>query len=212
MKYIGLILRDKYLLVAAFFILLPSGFDLFLGQQGRIVVSSPLSIDPLFRQTVLYMVDHNLDGATAVVINRPYPSDRRKYLPAYIRDRSIPLYWGGPVSDTDEVLVMIWDENQDQSPDIRSPDVRLLKEWLKEKGNTLDGIESRPDKYRLYIGYAGWQALQFEMERLSGVWVLGGAWSKRWSDQGLDGVTMWKKILGESGFYHRSGIRNGIGA
>jgi putative AlgH/UPF0301 family transcriptional regulator len=104
MKYLRAIFKDKFLLIGAFFILLPSGFIFFFGQEGQIFISHPQSSDSNFNHTVLYMADHSIDGATAFVLNKPYPRDKLKFIPTYIQRRDIPVFWGGPVNDKDDIL------------------------------------------------------------------------------------------------------------
>ena len=210
MKYIRAIFRDKFLLLAAFFILLPTGFKLLFGVEGQIFVSQPLATDPIFDHTVLYMMDHSIDGASALVLNRAYPPAKKDKIPAFIAKRNIPVFWGGPVGDETEIFVWEWRGTD-------KPKIMSFDSWVAEDIDILDKIEKSPDQYRIYIGYAGWQALQYEMERIADVWVLG---AKRvvifpmidFSNPALDGRDIWLKTLQNSDFYKKPAIRGKISA
>ena len=204
MKYLRAIFRDKFLLLAAVFILLPTGFKLCCGIEGQIFVAQPLANDPNFDHTVLYMMNHTIDGATALVLNRLYPADKKKFIPTFISRRKIPIYWGGPVNDKTDIFVL--KINGDQKPKIMSFD-----NWVSEDVDILNKIENSPDQYRIYIGHAEWEALQYEMERIAHIWVLGAKRSVvlplAFSKTGLERRDIWLKALQNSDFYKRQAIK-----
>jgi putative transcriptional regulator len=204
MKYIRAIFRDKFLLLAAFFILLPTGFKLCCGVEGRIFVAQPLATDPNFDHTVLYMVRHSIDGASAIVLNRQYPSIKKNKIPPFISQRNIPVFWGGPIGDETDLFVL--ELQGDQKPKIMSFD-----NWVAEDIDILDKIEKSPKRYRIYMGHAEWQPLQYEMERIYNVWVLGAKRSiifpEIFSNSGLGGHDIWLKALENSDFYKKQAIK-----
>jgi putative transcriptional regulator len=209
MKYLRAIFKDKFLLIGAFFILLPSGFIFFFGQAGQIFLSHPQGNDLNFNHSVLYMVDHSIDGATALVINKPYPNEKLKFLPAYLQRRNIPIFWGGPVNDKDNVFIMKFDGTQ-------KPRVMTFDGWVSEDPNILDKVEKSPEIFRVYMGYAGWQALQFEMERLRKGWVIGVKRSfffpKLMGAESINDKSLWFKALEGSDYYKVQAITGSIRA
>ncbi|OFW87809.1 MAG: hypothetical protein A3J37_02040 [Alphaproteobacteria bacterium RIFCSPHIGHO2_12_FULL_45_9] len=209
MKYLRAIFRDKFLLLAAFFILLPTGFKLCCGVEGQIFVASPTATDSNFDHTVLYMMKHNIDGASALILNRPYPSDQKNKLPSFIAKRNIPVFWGGPIGDETDVFVLKL--QGDQKPKIMSFD-NLVAEDI----DILDEIEKLPDQYRIFMGHAEWQSLQYEMERIANIWVLGAkrsvVFSKIFSKLNLNGRDIWLKTLENSDFYKKQAIKGKISA
>ncbi len=209
MKYLRAIFQDKFLLLAAVFILLPTGFKLCCGVEGQIFVAQPLVDDANFDHTVLYMTHHTIDGATALILNRPYPADKKNIIPAFIAKRKIPVYWGGPVNDETDIVVL--KINGELKPEIMSFD-----NWVSEDADILDKIENEPDQYRIYIGHAEWEALQYEMDRIAHIWVLGVKRSVIlpliFSNSGLDGRDIWLKTLQNSDFYKRQAIKGKITA
>ena len=204
MKYLRAIFRDKFLLLGAFFILLPTGFKLTCGVEGRVFVASPMAADPNFDHTVLYMMVHNIDGASALVLNRPYPSSLKKHIPAFVSQRNIPVFWGGPVGEEKDLFVLKL--QGDQKPKIMSFD-----SWVAEDIDILNKIEKSPDQYRIFMGRAEWQTLQYEMERIANIWVLGTkrsvVFSNIFSGQNLNGRDIWLKTLENSDFYKKQAIK-----
>ena len=209
MKYIRAVFKEKFLLIGVFFILLPSGFIFFFGQAGQIFISHPQAQDANFNQSVLYMVEHNIDGAKALVINRLYPDDKTQFIPSYLSKRNIPIFWGGPVHDKDEVFIM-------QFNGVQKPKVMIFDKWVSSDPDILDKVEASPEIYRVFMGYAGWEAVQFEMERLSKIWVVGIRRSHFFpyflKSQKLNPRSLWLKALEKSNFYKRQAITGGIEA
>ncbi len=209
MKYLRAIFKDGFLLLAAFFILLPTGFKLLWGMEGQVFVAQPLANDPHFDHTVLYMVSHTIDGATAVILNRPYPLEKKNSIPSFVARRKIPVFWGGPVQDETAIFVLEWQHSQ-------NPKVMSLESMLAQDIDILDKIEKSPDRYRVLIGCARWQALQYEMERISDIWVSGIKNSiifpVIFSAPALDGRDIWLKVLEDSDFYKGKPIKGKITA
>lgn len=74
MKYIPRSAKG-YILLAAFFILLPTLNGLYAGQENRFLLVSPvIGADGVFHQTVVYIEKHDLlTGARGYIVNRPVP-------------------------------------------------------------------------------------------------------------------------------------------
>ena len=67
--------------------------------KDRLLVATPALTDPNFDRTVVYVLEHNPDGALGVVINRPGRLPAAAAVPAWADRASEPsmLYDGGPV-------------------------------------------------------------------------------------------------------------------
>ena len=210
MKSLRFLFKDKFLLLAAFFILLPSGFKLCLGVEGQIFVASPNADNPDFDHTVLYMFHHTIDGAGALILNRDYPLSKHNKIPSLLSKQHIPLYWGGPVNDETDIFVLEW------NGDNQKPKIMLFDRLVAEDIDILNKIEKRPDKYRIYLGSSNWQSLQYEMERISNIWILGASRAETLSDifstPTLNDQAIWLKTLKNSNFYKKQAILNKISA
>ena len=66
---------------------------------GRLLVASPLLVDPNFYKTVVLMLQHDRDGAVGVVLNRPSEEPVESHLPEWVRRLEDPpvIFVGGPV-------------------------------------------------------------------------------------------------------------------
>lgn len=203
------IFKDKFLLLAAFFILLPTGFKFFFGIEGQIFIARPDLPDPNFAFTVLYMIDHSIDGAEALILNRPYPDNQKNKLPHYLLNKNIPIYWGGSIDDQTHVVVL-------ELRGADKPTIMKFDNWIAQNIDILEKIENSPDRYRIYVGHAKWQSLQYEMECISNAWVLGieraAAFKEIFSQNALDQNAIWLKILYISDFYKRQAIKGRIAA
>lgn len=204
MKYIRAIFRDKFLLFAAFLILLPTGFKLLCGVEGRIFVAQPLVSDPHFEHTVLYMVSHDIDGATALVLNRQYPLVKKRKIPVFLTDKNIPVFWGGPIHDETDIFVL-------ELQDGKKPKIVLFDKSSLELIDLLDKIAVSPDRYRVFMGSAKWGPIQYEMERISEVWFLvdknPDVFFDVFSDVNSASRDIWLKLLRNSEFYKRRAIK-----
>ncbi|MEI7993009.1 MAG: YqgE/AlgH family protein, partial [Actinomycetota bacterium] len=67
--------------------------------SGRLLVATPPLVDPNFDRTVVYLIEHNEQGALGVVINRPSDEDRLSGLDVWHDLMSPPavVFAGGPV-------------------------------------------------------------------------------------------------------------------
>jgi len=67
---------------------------------GRLLVATPLLVDPNFDRTVVLVLDHDGDGTLGVVVNRPTAVPVREVLPAWTElAEPLPMvFQGGPVA------------------------------------------------------------------------------------------------------------------
>ncbi len=189
-----------WIVVGAFFILLPSVFKLTLTKPDTVFAASAAMQDENFTETVLYMAHHTVDGAIAVVLNRPYPKDRKKDLPAFLQKDNLFVFWGGPVGDGDIIHIMRMDENGG------NPELRPFDEWLTDHKDILGEVEKSPQQFRIYIGVAQWGPLQFELERLAGAWYLGVKNKVIFVIPLSKLDTMWHEFMKEAPQNHKSAI------
>jgi putative transcriptional regulator len=68
-------------------------------RPGSLLVSSIELVEPTFRRTVIYIIEHNDAGSLGVVINRPSETAVQNVLPNWSELAAKPqaLYVGGPV-------------------------------------------------------------------------------------------------------------------
>lgn len=161
-----------FLMAGVFFILLPSVLNLYKGETGRLIVASGKMNDPNFDQTAIYMFHHSYDSAYGLVINRPLPQNDLERVPAFLKGKDIPLYYGGPAGYPEVVVIL------ERGKDKAGHDVLLshaFDDIVKDDPAILDkivaSIHAGEKRYRVYLGYAGWGLFQIEREFGQGVWA-----------------------------------------
>lgn len=137
------------------------------------LIAMPAMEDPYFSKTLVYICEHNDQGALGVIVNRPLDMnlaslfekvDLALEVPGFA---DLPVYFGGPVQ-TDRGFVLH----------------RPLGEWQstlevsKTMGLTSSrdiliamGKEGQPQDVLVSLGYAGWGAGQLENELAQNGWL-----------------------------------------
>lgn len=144
-------------------------------RPGTLLVAAPTLTDPNFARTLVLLIDHGVEGALGVVINRPLGLDVREVLEPWAELASTPatLFSGGPVDEQAALAVGRLDPACDEEPvgwrpfhgDLGLVDLDTPTELL---AGTLSGL-------RIFAGYAGWSAGQLEDELAEGSWYVVGA-------------------------------------
>ncbi len=146
--------------------------------QGRALVASPYLSDPNFLRSVVYMLQHDEDGALGVVLNRPTDRSVASLLEA-ISDGKVTsdavIHWGGPV---DGPLMLLQELRGEGTSGIfaASEQERILEICREGLAGSAENDEhsTRPiaGSYRVFDGYAGWGAEQLQHELKDGGWLV----------------------------------------
>ena len=138
--------------------------------RGRLLVAGPPLEDPNFRRTVVFMIEHNDDGALGVVLNRPSPIDIADALPQWVGLAAAPpaVFIGGPVEQG--AVLGLGRLVDDAAPEGLTP---------VHSGIGVLDLEADPARLlgdvggvRLFTGYAGWGPGQLEGELAMGGWFV----------------------------------------
>lgn len=139
---------------------------------GRLLVATPELGDPNFSHTVIYMVEHDENGAMGLVVNRPLAkgpiADLLKGLHAESDEAQgeIIIHFGGPVQPG-KGFVLHSDDYISDSTIVGSSgiavtaQVEIVQAIARGKG---------PQKSIFLLGYAGWAPGQLEAEIAEGGW------------------------------------------
>ena len=156
---------------------------------GRLLVATPMLLDPNFYRTVVYMAEHSSEGAVGIVLNRPSAEVVRDHLPQWHGLMSEPrvVFVGGPVAN--EIAIGL----------ARDP-IAIPEEWdPAASGIGLLDLAGGPEAVvgvgdaRAYSGYAGWIRSQLEAELRTGSWVLVDAFDDDVFTDEPD--ALWRKVL-----------------
>jgi putative transcriptional regulator len=142
-------------------------------EPGTLLVAAPTLLDPNFRRTVVYIIEHRGEGTLGVVLNRPSDVSVQEVLPAWAphSTRSKAVFVGGPVDAKTALCLATFLPGHDPSTiggvvAVRGP-VALVD--LDSDPATLG---PRMRGLRVFAGYAGWNAGQLDDEIERGDWIL----------------------------------------
>ena len=137
------------------------------------LIAMPAMEDPDFTRSLVYVAEHNDEGALGVVINRPIDLTvedlfERVDIPLDAKDLGdAPIYFGGPVQ-TDRGFVLHRPVGEWQSSLKVNADIALTssKDILQAVGSS-----GEPSEVLITLGYSGWGAGQLEEELAQNAWL-----------------------------------------
>ncbi len=164
--------------------------------KGSLLIAAPGLIDPNFLRTVVFIAEHNEEGALGLILNRPsevtvgklwtslsedeYPkcqlAEGEELEPGIPRERFAHV--GGPVQEN---AVLLLHGHADLNPGLDpvipgvflASDVALLQTLLERA--CLRPAEGAA--FRVFCGYAGWGSGQLDQELQAGGWIAAEATS-----------------------------------
>ncbi len=136
------------------------------------LVAMPNMDDPFFQDSVIYLCEHDEEGALGIIINKPSPITMDMIFAA--SDRNIPLrmqhesvMMGGPVQVDRGYVVHTplgnWQSTLAVTGNVALTSSRDIIENLSEPGAV--------DKALVSIGYSSWGKGQLERELADNVWL-----------------------------------------
>lgn len=138
--------------------------------KGSLLVAAPLMDEPTFRRTVIYMLQHDDDGALGLVINRPTDEDELPGLAPWMFELSQPqvVFEGGPVQSN--TLIGVASVTADAASEAF---VHIDGELgTVDLGHLPSEIVEGLQGLRLFRGYAGWGPGQLDEELDEGAWLV----------------------------------------
>lgn len=144
---------------------------------GQLLVASESMGDPRFRETVIYMLEHDANGALGLVVNRPLGRVPVAALMARLgldpeqARGEIALIQGGPV-DPGRGFILHSTDVMDENSEVISPGVAL---GASAGILRLIGRGEGPKHSLFVFGYAGWGPGQLDGELASADWFVTAA-------------------------------------
>ncbi|WP_028117532.1 YqgE/AlgH family protein [Ferrimonas senticii] len=142
----------------------------------HLLIAMPSLQDPYFKRSVVYLCEHNDEGAMGLIINQVLDISLEKLLTtlelkeegfSLSRGSNNQVMLGGPVNN-DRGFVL-------HSPIAGLPSSHLLTDQLMlttSKDILLSlGTEQQPQHYLVALGYAGWSPGQLEQELAENSWL-----------------------------------------
>ena len=162
---------------------------------GQVLIASPETGDPRFKQTVVLLLRHNESGAVGIVVNRPIGERPLARIMEVIGEDpsgvegSVPMFAGGPVSPDIGFVVHSEDYHRIETLQIgqhlaMTSTREILSDIAHKKG---------PKKFLIAFGYAGWGPGQLEVEIAQHGWFTAPADSDLIFDENRG--TLWEEAM-----------------
>ena len=160
--------------------------------RGKLLVASPSLVDPNFARTVVFMTEHNDEGALGIVLNRPSETSVESVVSELAEIAAgEPIYVGGPVQP--EALVLLAEfSNPEAAAWIVVADVGLASADVD-----LDQLAASVRRGRVYAGYSGWGPGQLEAEMEVDSWIVEPPLPTELFPD--DPATLWSDVLARKG-------------
>jgi putative transcriptional regulator len=160
--------------------------------RGKLLVASPALVDPNFARTVVFLTEHNDEGAMGIVLNRPSAAPVEAVVPELAEiANGEPVYVGGPVQP--EALVLLADFiDRAAAAWIVVADVGLASADVG-----LEDLAEAVRRGRVYAGYSGWGPGQLEAEMEVDSWIVEPPMPAELFPE--DPATLWSDVLARKG-------------
>jgi putative transcriptional regulator len=136
---------------------------------GKLLVSARNMTDPNFTRTVIVLAHFDKDGAFGLIVNRPTKVKLSRLFPRFEKSPggATTAFLGGPVIAPGVVALLRSARAHGDSRRIVN-DVYLVssRELLEE----MIAAGAASNRFRVYLGYAGWGAARLEEETAQGAW------------------------------------------
>jgi putative transcriptional regulator len=138
-------------------------------QPGTLLVAEPFMLDPNFRRSVVIICEHEAQGTTGFILNRPLEMNIQDLIPDFPESKAA-IHMGGPVGiDSLHYLHNVGsllDDSQEIVPGVFwGGDFEKLR-FLMENGVIKD------DNIKFFVGYSGWSEGQLVEEMAENTWLL----------------------------------------
>jgi putative transcriptional regulator len=163
-------------------------------RAGTLLLANTDLVEPTFRRSVIYVVEHNDGGTLGVVLNHPSETPVFNVLPQWTKLATKPktMFVGGPVKrDAALCLATLRAGVQPNDvPGLRHVQGRIVMVDLDADPDT---IAPAVEGVRIYAGYSGWTIGQLEGEIERDDWIVLSALP---SDVHVEPrVDLWGRIL-----------------
>ena len=142
--------------------------------QNHFLIAMPALTDSFFYRSVVYICEHDEQGAMGLIINRPTKVmlgellDHLKINNPTDYIKNTPVLFGGPVQKGQGMVIHDQHESEWKSSMQLADNV-----FLTTSSDILEslGSENGPDHSLVTLGYAGWDAGQLEQELADNSWL-----------------------------------------
>ena len=142
--------------------------------KNHLLISVPHMNDDIFERSVIYICEHNTEGAMGLIINKPMENISFKNQNSinhlnsdYFENLQMKLYYGGPIL-VEKIIALHTNELKTEST------IALNNKISISSGEKIiRDIEKKINSnYKLFCGHSGWGPGQLEREIENGDWLL----------------------------------------
>jgi putative transcriptional regulator len=136
---------------------------------GKLLVAARGLPDSNFSETVILLAEHGAEGSMGLVVNRRSEVSLARLFPSLKQTRAqfSALFVGGPVSP-DGVLALLHSTTPPSDSRRVLDDIQVIATREGLEAQIAAGVD--PNRFRVYLGYAGWGPDQLQRETLHGSW------------------------------------------
>lgn len=143
---------------------------------NHFLIASPSMEDKFFKESVIYICEHNTEGAIGLVINHPiqYPLEflfNQMKIDAKIPEMNeLPLCIGGPMHQERGFVI------HGKTAETWRTSLRMTNGLCVTTSHDIlnaIAVGSGPKDFLVILGYAGWDSGQIEKEIASNSWLIG---------------------------------------
>jgi putative transcriptional regulator len=142
-------------------------------RAGTLLLANTSLLEPTFRRSVIYIVEHNDGGTLGVVLNRPSETAIYNVLPQWAKLAAKPktMFIGGPVKRDAALCLSVLrvGADPDRVTGVRHVSGRLV---MVDLDTDPESIAPSAEGIRIFAGYSGWTTGQLEGEIERDDWMV----------------------------------------
>jgi putative transcriptional regulator len=142
-------------------------------RSGTLLLANTDLLEPTFRRSVIYIIEHNDGGTLGVVLNRPSETAVYNILPQWAKLAAKPktVFIGGPVKRDAALCLGKLRVGVDAAgvPGLRHVQGRIV---MVDLDADPDAVASALEGIRIFAGYSGWTIGQLDGEIERDDWIV----------------------------------------
>ncbi|WP_343182716.1 YqgE/AlgH family protein [Buchnera aphidicola] len=145
--------------------------------QNNILIAMPGIKNPMFQKTVIYICEHNQEGAMGIIINKPLKNLKIKNILKKLNIITSSCLFGPKIFDS---VMMGGPQSQDRGFILHTSNkqfyssIRISEDTVITTSKDIlesIGILEDPNKILVALGYCTWDKNQLETEILKNFWL-----------------------------------------
>jgi len=137
--------------------------------KNHLLISAPHMKDDIFGHSVIYICEHNIEGAMGLIFNKPMDGISLKNMNHIKSDPpenlKMKLYFGGPIL-VEKIIALHTNELKFENA------IPLTNKISISSGEKIIRDSEGIINYKLFCGHSGWSPGQLEKEIENGDWLL----------------------------------------